>query len=401
MKLGNDEQLSCLWLPNIAPTRPVEAFTTVVSMVIRSRLALLLPGGLALLLGLDAALLLLELPAPLSWERLPEAHGLLLTLGAVGTLVALERAVALNRWWGFLAPAGLGLGGLSLVTRVPVAVCGSLLTLGAVVLVAVYVALWRRQPADAVVVQAGGAAMAVSAALLWWAGVPVPVLLPWLAGFLILTILGERLELARIAIDARAAATTAALAGLFCVAMLGALLWPVPGYAALGATLLALTGWMAGHDVARRTVHTTGLPQYMAACLLAGYAWLGVTGAIWLVAGAQLDGPGYDAVVHTVFLGFVMSMVMAHAPVILPAVLRVQLPYRFAMYIPVVMLHASLLLRVLLGDGYGIAWAWRLGGALNIVALLAFVGVAVWSAATAPARGPERRRDPAVAGGQS
>ncbi|MFN8183954.1 MAG: hypothetical protein U0R23_05995 [Candidatus Nanopelagicales bacterium] len=56
-----------------------------------------------------------------------------------------------------------------------------------------------------------------------------------------------------------------------------------------------------------------------------------------------------------------MSMVMAHAPVILPAVLRVQLPYRFAMYIPVVMLHASLLLRVLLGDGYGIAWAWRLG----------------------------------------
>jgi len=40
------------------------------------------------------------------------------------------------------------------------------------------------------------------------------------------------------------------------------------------------------------------------------------------------DGGGYDAVVHAIFLGFVISMVMAHAPVILPAVLRRPLPYR-------------------------------------------------------------------------
>ncbi|MFN8183955.1 MAG: hypothetical protein U0R23_06000 [Candidatus Nanopelagicales bacterium] len=129
-------------------------------------------------------------------------------------------------------------------------------------------------------------------------GVPVPVLLPWLADFLILTILDEeRLELAGSPSTRGAAATAAALAGLFCVAMLGALLWPVPGYAALGATLLALTGWMAGHDVARRTVHDR-TPAVHGSVLLAGYAWLGVTGAIWLVAGAQLDGPGYDAVVQ-------------------------------------------------------------------------------------------------------
>ena len=41
-----------------------------------------------------------------------------------------------------------------------------------------------------------------------------------------------------------------------------------------------------------------------------------------------LLGPAYDAVVHAVFLGFTLSMIMAHAPVILPAVLRRPLPYR-------------------------------------------------------------------------
>ena len=34
-----------------------------------------------------------------------------LVLGFVGTVIALERAVALRRWWAYLAPAALG-GGL-------------------------------------------------------------------------------------------------------------------------------------------------------------------------------------------------------------------------------------------------------------------------------------------------
>ncbi|MGJ3560863.1 hypothetical protein ACR6C2_30315 [Streptomyces sp. INA 01156] len=61
---------------------------------------LLLPAGLALLAGLDAALLLLGLPAPVTADRLPEVHGVLMVLGFVGTLIALERAVALGRPWG-------------------------------------------------------------------------------------------------------------------------------------------------------------------------------------------------------------------------------------------------------------------------------------------------------------
>ncbi len=348
-----------------------------------ARLAVLLPGALSLLLGLDAALILLDLPAPVRWDHLQDVHGLLLVLGAVGTLVSLERSVALGRWWGFIAPAGLGLGGLSLVVGAPTPVSGVLFIAGTATMLLVYRKLWQRQPADPVVIQAGGAGMALGASLLWLAGVAVPVLLPWLGGFLILTIIGERLELARIAISDRAAATTTLLTGVYATAALLALLWPVPGYRLLGAALLAMTAWMAVHDVARRTVRTTGLPRFMAVCLLAGYAWLAVAGGIWLLTGPQMEGPGYDASVHAIFLGFVMSMVMAHAAVILPAVLRVPLPYHPAMYVPALLMHGSLVLRVVVGDGFDVGWAWQIGGTLNIVSVLLFVAVALWSALSA------------------
>lgn len=351
-----------------------------------ARLALLLPGGLALALGLDAALLLLGLPAPLRWERLPEVHGVLLVLGFVGTLVALERAVALGRWWAYGSPTALGAGGLALVTSVPRAVGASLLLAGAALLVAVYVPLWRRQPAGAVVVQAMGAVLGTGAAVLWLGGVPVPPLLPWLAGFLVLTIAGERVELARVGLLApRAEALGVAAAAAVVAGTVASLLWPVPGTAVLGAALLALVAWLARFDVARHTVRSTGLPRFMAVCLLAGYAWLAVAGGVWLVAGPVSGGAGYDALVHAVFLGFVLSMIMAHAPVILPAVLRRPLPYHRVMYVPALLLHASLALRVVVGDARGVDGAWQVGGALNVVAVLLFVATAAWSAVRAVA----------------
>ena len=70
---------------------------------------LVVPAAVALLAGLDAALILLDLPAPVRAERLPQVHGVLLVLGFVGTLVSLERAVALGRTAGYAAPALLGL----------------------------------------------------------------------------------------------------------------------------------------------------------------------------------------------------------------------------------------------------------------------------------------------------
>jgi hypothetical protein len=346
----------------------------------------LLPAAVALLAGLDAALLLLGLPAPVSTQRLPDVHGVLLVLGFVGTLVALERAVALRRSAGFLAPALLGVGVLLLLSPAPLRTGQAVQLLGALALVGVYVPLWRRQRDDAVLVQALGAVLAVGASTLWLGGVPVPALLPWLVGFVVLTIGGERLELARIAMGPRAGRTLVLLAGAVCAAVVASLLWPAVGHPLLGVLVLGLVGWLAVHDVARRTIRSRGLSRFMAGCLLAGYVWLAVAGVIWSVSGPALAGARYDAVVHAVFLGFTLSMIMAHAPVILPAVLRRPLPYHPVLIAPVVLLHVSLVLRLWVGGGLGVHGAWQVGGALNITALLLFVVLAAWSAASTATR---------------
>lgn len=350
-------------------------------------MAVLLLGGAALLAGLDGGLLLLGLPAPLSTDRLPQVHGPLLVLGFVGTLVALERAVALRHRAAVLPPALLGAGGISLVVdAVPLGVGQAMLAAGCLAALVVEVLLWRRRPCAAMAVEVLGATAGLAAAVLWWAGVPVPTLVPWLAAFLVLVIAAEREELGRVGRPA-----TGRLGVPLAVGVLGgvvaATLWPGPGHVLLGAALLALVTRLVVVDVARRTVRSTGLPRYVAVCLLCGYAWLAVAGAGWLLGGAVVEGPVYDAVVHAVFLGFVITMIMAHAPVILPAVLRRPVPYTARLYVPVAVLQGALLLRVVGGDAHGQAWALRAGGALGVLGVL-LLPVVVGTAMRA--RRPER-----------
>jgi hypothetical protein len=313
-----------------------------------------------------------------STDRLPEVHGMLMVFGFVGALISLERSVALRRPWGFSAPALLGLGGLLLVSPLPLAVGQWVSLAGAAAMVAVYVPLWRRQRDDAVLIQAFGAVLACAALTLWLGGVTVPRLLPWLVGFLVLTIGAERLELARLAMGPSAGRTLVLLSAGFVSGIVASLLWPVVGYPLLGLMLLLLGGWLAQHDIARRTIHTTGITRFMAGNMLAGYFWLAVAGTLWLIGGAAFSGAGYDAVIHAVFLGFTLSMIMAHAPVILPAVLRRPLPYHPVLLAPAVLLHLSLALRLWLGDAHGVRLGWQAGGVLNVTALLLFVVLAAW-----------------------
>jgi hypothetical protein len=157
-----------------------------------------------------------------------------------------------------------------------------------------------------------------------------------------------------------------------------------------GLGLAVLATWGARHDVARRTVKVPGLTRYMAVCLLAGYAWLLVGGVVWLAAGDLGASPGvYDAGLHAVFLGFVMSMIFAHAPVIVPSVLRVRLPYRRSFYAHVVLLHAGLVLRVACGDRLGNDVAWQVGGVVTEVAVLLFIALSA-AAVLRARRGTDR-----------
>lgn len=351
------------------------------------RALLLMPGAVALLLGLNAGLERLDAAAPLSNARIAGAHGMLLVLGFVGTVVALERAVALGSRWAFLSPVLLGVGGMASIAPLPARAGGILLLAGTLTLVAIYVPLYRRQRDSSVAIQLVGAAMASGAALLVLREVSVPVVLPWMAAFVVLTIVGERLELARIAMPTGAAAgILLAIVGAYSTATVLCLVLPVIGYPLLGASTLTLVGWLARFDIATKTIRSTALPRFTAACLLAGYAWLAVAGGIWLLSTAVPSAGAYDAAVHAVFLGFTMSMIMAHAPIILPAVLRRPLPYTPAFYLPATLLHVSLVIRVVIGDGASWAYARQLGGVLNAASVLLFVLVAAAGALLAERR---------------
>lgn len=360
------------------------------------RSLLMLPAGISLLVGLDAGLGLLNAWPLVGSGRLGEIHGVLMVLGFVGTLIALERAVALGRPLGYAAPALLGAGALLMLVPLSATerVGTVLLVAGALGLCLLYVPLWRRQRDDAVLISALGAVCLLGGAVLWAGGADTAVAVPWLAGFVVLTIAGERLELARIAMPATAARDLVVLAVLVAVGVTAATLWPDVGAVLFGIGLLVLAGWLWVFDVSRRTARATGLPRFAAWCMIAGQIWLGVAGAVLLVHGSVTGGSAYDALVHAVFLGFAMSMIFAHAATILPAVTRVALPYRSVMWLPWLLLQASLVLRLWGGDALGSEPARRIGGLGNAVALLLFLVVAVGSAAV----GARERRDRTPAG---
>jgi hypothetical protein len=144
-----------------------------------------------------------------------------------------------------------------------------------------------------------------------------------------------------------------------------------------GVGLLALAAWLLRYDVARRTLARGGLPRFTAMALLLGYVWLAIAGILWLLGPERIaSGFWYDAMLHAVFLGFAFSMIFGHAPTIVPALTGFALVFETRFYVHLVLLDASLGLRIV-GDLAAWPEARRWGGMLNAAAILLFVIVTV------------------------
>jgi hypothetical protein len=146
-----------------------------------------------------------------------------------------------------------------------------------------------------------------------------------------------------------------------------------------GVGLILLGAWLLRFDIARHTIKKTGITRYIAACLLPGYIWLLVAGGLWLFAGHRSTTLMMDAMLHTIFLGFVFSMIFGHAPIILPAIMPVDITYRSAFYAPLILMQGALVVRVIADLTLNLAlrqWA----GLFNVLAILPFIGVMALSA---------------------
>jgi hypothetical protein len=349
--------------------------------IARARFPLLALALAALFCGVWAGLLRFGWSLPQGRSNLIELHGPLMVFGFLGTVISLERAVALRRPWGYLAPAGTLAGAALLFTGVRQGVGELVLMLAGCVLAGLFVVILRAHATGSATVLLLGVVLWVAGDALWLDGFPLVQVVPWWAGFLVLTIVGERLELAALARLTRlgrtlfTALTLLLLAGLaLSAADAGA------GIRVAGAALAGYALWLARYDIARRTVRRPGLPRFVALALLPGYVWLCVGGILWLRHGAALAGPAHDAELHAIFLGFVFSMIFGHAPVIFPGVVGVAIPFRRIFYAHLVLLHIGLAMRVAgdLGGDYGLA---QRGGLVNATAIALFLAVTVGTAA--------------------
>lgn len=346
----------------------------------RPALPLLALAIVSLLAALWAGLIRLGWAWPILRPTLPMAHGPLMIGGFLGALISLERAVSLAegqtgraRWLPYWAPLTAGLGGLLALLGLGAWVGPLLITLGSLGLIVLMARIYRLHPALHTAVIGAGALVWLFGNLRWLAGRPVPAVVLWWQVFLILTIAGERLELSRLLRPSRNSQA-------FCVVAVGVLLLGclvsifdlAMGVRVAGVGMLMLAGWLLVFDIARRRLRAGGQARYIAIALLSGYVWLGVGGVLALAFGGATAGLTYDALLHAVFLGFVFSMIFAHALIIFPAVLNRPLSYRPRFYVHLALLHLSLVLR-LAGDLAGqLAWR-RWGGLLNEIAILLFL----------------------------
>lgn len=143
----------------------------------------------------------------------------------------------------------------------------------------------------------------------------------------------------------------------------------------LGVSMALLAAWQLRFDLARRTVRLPGLPRFSAIGVMLGAAWLLVTGLLLATHEVPPAGPLYDAVLHGVFVGYVLSMVFAHAPIIFPAVARVEIRFHPVLWAGPAVLHLGLLARVLgdLTQNHPLRVAGAVGNALSLALFAASV----------------------------
>jgi hypothetical protein len=311
---------------------------------------------------------------PLPGEPFVMIHGPLMVVGFLGTLIGLERAVALQRWWAYAIPVFAGVSAIAALLRMPIQISASLAALASLLLISVFITLYRQYPSEHFIIMALSALAWLVGNALWFADAVVFTIVPWWVGYLVLMIAGERLELSRLR------QPTALIRGAFhgCVAVilvgLAGSLFDFPAAIRIsGLGFVGLSLWLLRYDLAWQSAQQSGLPRFMALSLIAGYLWLAAGGILWIIFAQFFSaGPRYDAMLHAIFLGFVFSMIFAHAPIMLPTITGLALPFQNIFFLHAGLLHLSLLLRIV-GDLSLTLSLQRWGGLLNALAILLFL----------------------------
>lgn len=273
-------------------------------------------------------------------------HGALMTGSFLGTLICLERIVALKKKWMYIIPV---ISGMSLVFFLlgEQRIAMSLLAVGSLGLVYIYIDLINRFKEYYFYVMMIGAIGWAVGNIIMIINPFYPQAAPWWIVFILLTVFGERLELSKFLPQSKLKRVTMIIS--ISVFMLGIILpYHTIGKFISGAGMLLIAFWLLKYDIARKSVKAKGMHRFTGSLLLAGYFWLLVCGLLMIYDFNSLYN--YDAMLHAFFLGFTFSMIFAHAPIIFPGVAGLIIrPFHDSLFIWAILLQISLAMRIVSG----------------------------------------------------
>ncbi len=297
-------------------------------------------------------------------------HGALMVGSFIGTLICLERSVSYPNKIALLVPLLNACSIIFFLLYLP-GIAYIFLLLGSAGLVTIYYFLYVKHKGIYILIMLSGALCYFigNAILINTSFYPASVM--WWIAFLFFTITGERVELSRFVMNKNVFIKQLTLIVLLGIFVIGIILpfHSFGGYAA-AISLIGSAVWLFKYDMAKHSLKKPGQSFYSGLLLTTGYFWLVITGLFF--AAGTFYGAFYDASIHSFFLGFVFLMIFAHAPVILPAVLKLNIsPFGKSLYTWYILLNLTLMLRVLCVFP-DIAPLKALAGMLNGLTILGF-----------------------------
>jgi hypothetical protein len=295
-------------------------------------------------------------------------HGAIMVGSFLGTLIIIERVVTMNNRWILFIPL-INAHSIVFFHLDYYRTAYILLIIGAagLSLIMLYYAVKFKEYHNYILL--AGALCLLAGNIILLVFVKYAVSVTWWIAFFLLTITAERLELTRyLPVSKSKKIVLMVLLGVF---ILGVIFpFHIYGKYISSVALILISGWLMMYDIAVKSVKKEGMFRYTSLLLLVGYFWLIVTAIFFTVkSDSNLI---YDASLHSFFVGFVFSMIFAHAPIIIPGILKLNVkPYHPTLYIWFGLLQASLMLRVG-GDIIEQAGLRKLGGILNGISILCF-----------------------------
>ena len=295
-------------------------------------------------------------------------HGALMVNGFLASVIFLERAVTFKSKWILLLPL-VNASGIIAFALDLLQVAQILFITGSMGFLVMCIYFIIRFKDSHYTIFLMGAFCLLTANIILLRTNFYPGAVTWWMGFLLFTIVAERLELSRFL-----------ALGIFkrsllwvCVAfVLVALVWPfqLKGNIVLAIAIAMTALWLLKYDMARHSIKVKGQHRYSGLLLVTGYVWLLIMSLLLPFQDKLVFG--YDAVLHSFFIGFIFSMIFSHAVIILPAVIKLPVKiYRPFLYVWFFLLQASLMLRVVADIMEEIACR-KIAGLINGVCIVMF-----------------------------